>query len=93
MTNLTKEHVIEAMVAQEKGLSKAAADRLLRLTAKMIKEAVAEGGRATFPGFGTFVAVDTKEREAANPRTGEKITVPAGRRIKFKAGKAFKESL
>ena len=89
MLNLTKEHLIEKMVAQEKGLTKAAAGRLIKLWEKEIMECVSEGG----PGFGTFVAIDTKERATANPRTGEKITIPAGRRVKFKAGKGFKGCL
>lgn len=93
MTNLNKEHLIEKMVAQEKGLTKAAAGRLIKLWENEIMNCVSEGGRATFPGFGTFVAVDTQERAAANPRTGEKIIIPAGRRIKFKAGKGFKGCL
>ncbi|CAO5675182.1 MAG: DNA-binding protein HRL53 [Holosporales bacterium] len=38
-------------------------------------------------GFGTFSTVLTKATTARNPRTGEKIDVPAKNKIKFRPGK------
>lgn len=45
----------------------------------------------TLPRIGTIYAVRTAEREAKNPRTGEPVTVAAGKRIKFKALKSLKD--
>lgn len=91
MAKLTKELMIEKMVASEKNLTKAAADRLLRVVFGSIKDTLAEGDDAAFAGFGTFTVVETKERTGHNPRTGESIAIPAGKKIKFRPGKAFKD--
>jgi DNA-binding protein HU-beta len=44
-------------------------------------------------GFGSFKVVDRPEREARNPRTGEKIEVPASKVPKFVPGKGLKDAL
>lgn len=37
--------------------------------------------------IGTFRYIETKERPGRNPRTGETVTVPASKKLKFKAKK------
>ncbi len=44
-------------------------------------------------GFGTFTAVKQAARDGRNPRTGEKLKIPASIQPKFRAGKALKEAL
>ena len=44
-------------------------------------------------GFGTFVVTDRAAGEARNPRTGEKVKVPASRTPKFRAGAGLKEAV
>ena len=44
-------------------------------------------------GFGSFSVVSKKEREGINPKTGEKIMIPAKKTVKFKPGKDFLEKL
>ena len=44
-------------------------------------------------GFGTFSVARRKASEGRNPRTGEKIQIPASNQAKFKAGKGLKDSL
>ena len=44
-------------------------------------------------GFGTFEVSERAAREGVNPATMEKITIPASKSPKFKAGKAFKEAI
>jgi len=36
---------------------------------------------------------DRAERAGRNPKTGESITIPASRAVKFKPGKELKESV
>jgi DNA-binding protein HU-beta len=93
MAKLTKELMIDKMVESEKNLTKAAADRLLKVIFNEIKETVAAGDDAAFAGFGTFTVVETKERTGHNPRTGESIAIPAGKKIKFRPGKSFKDAI
>lgn len=93
MSKLTKEKMILRMCANEKNLTKAAAGRILDNILNEVMETVAAGDHVTFTNFGSFCAVETKEHTGHNPQTGETITVPAGRRIRFTPGKRFKDRL
>jgi DNA-binding protein HU-beta len=62
------------------------------LTSALITEIVKDG-EATLYGFGTFKAVDTAERQGRNLKTGEPLTIPASRKVKFKSAKALKDLL
>ncbi len=66
-------------------------EKVLKAALETITETVADGESIQFVGFGTFTSSERAKREAKNPRTGEKIVVPASRRPKFKPGKAFIE--
>jgi DNA-binding protein HU-beta len=44
-------------------------------------------------GFGSFERRDRKEREGRNPKTGEKMSIPATKVPAFSAGKLFKEKV
>lgn len=54
---------------------------------------LAKGNRLEFRDFGVFETRTTPPRMAQNPKTLEKIQVPARRRVAFKAGRAVKEQL
>jgi nucleoid DNA-binding protein len=47
-------------------------------------------GRVEIDGFGTFELHKRKARRARNPRTGERINVPAKLTVKFKPAGALK---
>ncbi|MFC1841121.1 HU family DNA-binding protein [Thermodesulfobacteriota bacterium] len=47
----------------------------------------------TLVGFGTFKVNKRKARKGRNPQTGEVIKIKASRVVKFKAGKALKETV
>jgi nucleoid DNA-binding protein len=54
---------------------------------------IAEHGQVKISGFGTFFVHQKNARIARNPKTGEKVEVPAKRVPKFKASRAMKEML
>ena len=58
-----------------------------------IIEKVADGEEIRIVGFGTFERRERKERIGSDPRTNEKITIPASKVPAFKAGKAFKDAV
>ena len=58
-----------------------------------IAGALKTGTEVRLVGFGTFSVAHRKASEGRNPRTGEKIQIPASKQAKFKAGKALKDSL
>lgn len=49
------------------------------------------GRKVTIPGFGVFKTVARKARTGINPKTGEKIQIPAKKYPTFKAGKTLKD--
>ena len=58
-----------------------------------VTDTVAEGEKVSFVGFGSFEAVETTEKNGVNPATKEKIVIPASKKVRFKAGKAFKDAV
>ena len=50
-------------------------------------------GRFLCPGLGKLKVKETNARTGRNPRTGEAIEIPAGRKVVFSPGKDFKEAL
>jgi DNA-binding protein HU-beta len=55
-----------------------------------IKESVKAGKSVQLVGFGTFSVALRKARTGVNPRTGAKLSIPASKSVKFKAGAALK---
>lgn len=61
---------------------------------KEIRRVLVDGDRIEVRGFGGLDTRDTRPKpRARNPRTGEIIYVPAGRKTHFKPGKDLKEAL
>ena len=60
---------------------------------KNITDCLAKGDALKLIGFGTFGIRKRAARVARNPRTGEKISVPAMSVPFFKAGKELKEKV
>jgi DNA-binding protein HU-beta len=47
--------------------------------------------KVTLVGFGSFESRERKAREGRNPKTGDKMEIPATRVPAFSAGKLFKD--
>ena len=80
-------------VASAAGLSKVDAGRAVDAFTGASSSALAAGNEVRLVGFGTFSVVHRKATMGRNPRTGERIQIPAARRPKFKTGKALKEAV
>ena len=52
-----------------------------------------DGGEISLPGLGKLKVKETSARTGRNPRTGERIDIPASRKVVFTPGKEFKEAL
>lgn len=65
--------------------SKAAVNRVF----DTMRKALQDGEKVVVQGFGSFHVVMRKGKPARNPRTGEPVTIPPRRRIKFKMAKGF----
>ncbi|WP_301967162.1 HU family DNA-binding protein [uncultured Desulfovibrio sp.] len=51
------------------------------------------GGEVSLPGLGKLKMRETAAREGRNPRTGESLHIPAGKKVVFVPGKDLKEAL
>jgi len=58
-----------------------------------IQNELVDGGTVGIAGFGTFSTSIRTARTGRNPQTGEALAIPARNAVKFKVGKALKESV
>ncbi|MBR2176504.1 MAG: HU family DNA-binding protein [Clostridia bacterium] len=89
---MNKTELITA-VAEKAEITKKDAEKAVTAVLDTIIEQVAEGEEIRIVGFGTFERRERKERTGCDPRTNEKITIPASKVPAFKAGKAFKDAV
>lgn len=89
---MTKEDIIEAIV-KKTAMSKKDAAEALSTVIEEITKTLSKGGDVTLTGFGTFKVGKRAAREGRNPKTGEKINIPAMKTPKFKAGKGLKDAV
>lgn len=89
---MTKDNLVE-QIASKTGVPKSQADGMLKAFTDTVSAALSKGDSLTLTGFGTFQVSNRAARDGVNPRTGEKLKIPAMRVPKFKAGKALKEAV
>ena len=78
-------------MAEKANVTKKQADQVLSAAIETIVEAVSSGDKVTLVGFGSFESRERKAREGRNPKTNEKMEIPATRVPAFSAGKQFRE--
>ena len=75
------------------GIPKTRVDGILDHLGYIMRNELLAGNEVPLPGIGKLVAKETKARKGKNPKTGEEIDIPAGRRVSLKIGKSLKEAL
>ena len=80
-------------VSTETGISKSKSDEVIKAVFGGIAQTLRSKNSVQLIGFGSFSVTETKARNGRNPRTGEAIQIPAGKRVKFTAGKSLKEAV
>ncbi|MFN7985303.1 MAG: HU family DNA-binding protein [Vicinamibacterales bacterium] len=89
---MNKAEIIE-QVAQDAGLTKAAAGRAVDSVLDCVTRTLKKGNPVSFVGFGTFKVSTRKARTARNPLTGAAIKLPKRRVARFTPGKALKAAV
>jgi nucleoid DNA-binding protein len=92
MSTVTKKELIDRITEStlaKRALVKATVQDFL---GEIISE-LAKGNRLEFRDFGVFEPCDRAPRTAQNPKTLEKIHVPAKRTVKFKMGRLMRQKL
>ena len=78
-------------IAQQAGLEQVQVGRVVQMTLDSIIEVLATVGRIELRNFGVLEVRVRPGRTGRNPKTGEQVMVPEGRRVRFKMGKVMEE--
>ncbi len=92
MKNVTKADLVAA-IAEKTGLSKKDAEAAVDAFVDVVTTQLQSGNKVTITGFGAFKTSARAARQGVNPKTGEKINIPAMTVPKFTAGKALKDAV
>ncbi len=90
---MTKSALIEKVTERIGSLTRKQTEFVVDTVFDSIKEALIKGEKIEIRGFGNFKTKQRKPRIARNPKTGEKVEVPAKRVLHFKVGKALREAM
>jgi len=89
---ITKKELVNR-IAEQTGQTKVIVKEIIQ---RFLDEIIAElghGNRLEFREFGVFEIKERAARRAQNPRTLEKVSVPAKRVVKFKVGRLMREKV
>ena len=89
---LTKKQLARQL-ADEQGISHNRAKVLVARVFAGVTEALIDGYRVEFRGFGVLEPVERKPKKGRNPLTGQAAPVPARRSVKFKPSALLLEKL
>lgn len=89
---MTQTEIINHL-SDKSGMKRAAAKEFMNELANLAISEVKKNGEFTMPGFGKLVLSERKAREGRNPATGDPIKIPAKTTLKFRVGKAMKDSI
>ena len=89
---MTKKDLI-AHVAKKANLTNKASSEAVSAMLNGIRDSLKKGDKVVITGFGTFSVRSRAARPGRNPKTGEKITLPARKAPGFTPGKTLKKAV
>ena len=92
MSTITKKELVNR-IADKTGVTKVVAKEIIQSFLNAIIDELATGNRLEFREFGVFESRERAARRAQNPRTLEKVDVPAKRIVKFKVGRLMRKKV
>jgi len=92
MSTVTKKELVER-IAQSTGQRRVVVKKIVQQFLDEVVDEVKAGNRLEFRDFGVFEVKDRAPRMAQNPKTLERVPVPAKRTVKFKPGRRMREGL
>lgn len=87
---VTKKELV-SRIAERTKQTKVVAKEIIQMFLDEIIEELARGNRLEFREFGVFEIKERAARKAQNPRTLQKVFVPAKRVVKFKVGRLMRQ--
>jgi integration host factor subunit beta len=92
MATITKKDLIERITERTKMKRTETKKAIQEFLDQVIIE-LKTGNRLEFRDFGVFEVKERAARLAQNPKTMQKVEVPAKRAVKFKVGRLMRESV
>ncbi|MCY3000834.1 MAG: integration host factor subunit beta [Planctomycetota bacterium] len=89
---ITKKELVNRIADSTRQTKVVVKDILQKFLDEIVTE-LAAGNRLEFREFGVFEVKDRAARRAQNPRTLQKVEVPAKRVVKFKVGRIMRERI
>ncbi len=83
---MTKIEMVDK-IGENVALPKKDIEKVLDQFVKISQDALKGGMKVSLTGLGSFSVKERRGRIARNPKTGEKVDVPAKKVVKFKPGK------
>lgn len=80
-------------IAEKGGFYKKDAMKMTELFWETLLDYMAEGRKVNFYGIGHFELKTVKEREARNPKTGEKCVAPEHQKVKFYSSETLADKM
>ncbi|MBC7197133.1 integration host factor subunit beta [Deferribacteraceae bacterium V6Fe1] len=90
---MTKSELIEKLSEEYPDMTKKQIEFIVNGVFSSIKDTLKSGGKVEIRGFGSFKVREKSAKTGRNPKTGEKVEVPAKKVPYFKPGKEIKEQL
>ncbi len=92
MATITKKELIDRITENTQAKRLLVKVTIQNFLDELISE-LGKGNRLEFRDFGVFEVKERAARVAQNPKTLEKVQVPAKRKVKFKMGRIMREKL
>jgi len=88
---MNKSELIDRLAALQPQLLARDTELAVKVILESISITLTRGGRAEIRGFGSFSLNYRPPRQGRNPKTGDKVAVPAKYSPHFKVGKELRE--
>lgn len=92
MNTITKKILIDR-IADTTGMKRVAVKQVVQEFLDQVIVELGDGNRLEFRDFGVFEVKERAPRIAQNPKTLERVPVPAKRTVKFKVGRRMREAM
>ncbi len=92
MNTITKKLLVD-QIAQRTGHKRVVVKQVVQEFLDQVIDEIEQGNRLEFRDFGVFEVRQRAPRMAQNPKTLERVPVPAKRTVKFKPGRRMREGL
>jgi integration host factor subunit beta len=92
MATITKKELTDR-VAEKTRYTRGSVKQTLQAFLDLVVEELAKGNRIEFREFGVFEVRERSARIAQNPKTLQRVEVPAKRTVKFKVGRVMREHI